>query len=344
MSHAARAICLAALCAVAPPVHADEASEFWRGKTVTIVVGGSAGAGFDAYARLLSRHLGRHLPGNPSIVVTVMPGAASNTMGAWIANIAPHDGTFIGAPISSQPLAPVLDDVSQLHYDPTKLNYLGSASEDVFLCVARRDGPAKSFADALTHEVVMGGSGETSQTGYMPMLLNNLLGTKFRLVYGYPGSREMMTAMERREIDGMCSLGWTSLKAQHGDWLRDDRLAILVQERVKGDPEIDRMGVPRAGDFARDDETRKILDIVYSQELFGRPYFVAADTPAERVAALRSAVVDAWRDPDLLADAVRVGLDIKPMSGARMQAMLADIYAAPEELKRRARVAIRPPK
>lgn len=325
-------------------VQAQEPAAFWRGKTITIVVGGSTGGGFDAYARLMSRHMGRHIPGNPAIVVTAMPGAAGNMAADWISNVAPKDGTVIGAPISTQPLAPILEEPGTLRYDVAKLNYLGSAAQDVFLCVERADGPLKTFADAFTFSALMGGFSETSQTGYLPVLLNNTIGTKFRVVYGYNGSREVTLAMARGEVDGLCGMGWASLRAGHAADMREGRLVLLVQEHFTGLPELNERGVPRATDFAKTDAARRILEIVYAQELFGRPYFVAAGVPGERVEALRDAMMASWRDPELLADAQRLDLDISPMSGSDMQALLSRIYASPEELKQRVREAIRPPK
>ena len=328
--------------ALAAPALAQE--DFYRDRSIDLYIPTTAGGSFDVYGRLAARHLGRHIPGNPNVIVTGMAGAAGNTMAAYVATVAPRDGTIIGAPISTLPLAPILEDASALRYDPTKLQWLGSAAEDVFMCVVRRNGPLKTFADAFTTPAIMGGSSETSQTGYAPMLLNNILGTKFRVVYGYPGTRELMTSMERGEIDGLCSMGLTTLRTQFPSFLKNESITVLVQERVTGDREMDAMGVPRAGDFARTEDDKAILDMIYAQELFGRPYFVSGDVPADRVEALREAIMAAWRDPELLAEAQKTGLDVSPMSGQAMQQLLTRIYGKPDELKRRALAATRPPK
>ena len=323
------------------PAAAEDLSAVWRGKTVSILVGTSAGGGYDTYARMLGRYFGKHIPGNPNVVVTNMPGAASNTMAGYVAGVAPKDGTVIGAPFSTQPLAGVLDDPGQLRYDVMKLNYIGSANDDAFLCIVRKDAPAKRFEDVFKTEVVMGGTAETGSTGYLPLLLNNVLGTKFKVVFGYPGSREMTMAMQKGEVHGQCGMGWSSMLTQYKDLIKNDEVTLLVQERMKGHPDMDRLGVPRSGDFAKTDEQRRILEIVYAQETFGRPYFVAPEVPRERVEALRRAFLETWQDPELLAEAEKMNLEVGPISGEDLQGMLARIYANPPELLAKAREAIR---
>ena len=326
--------------------HSSRAQEslaaVWRGKTITIVVGTSAGGGFDTYARLLSRHLGRHVPGQPTVTVTNMPGAASNSMSGYVANVAPKDGTYIGAPLSSQPLAPILEDATNLQYDPAKLHYIGSGADDFHLCVVRSDSAVKSFSDVLQHEIIMGGSSEISQTGYLPMLLNNVLGARFKIVYGYPGSREVVLAMEKKEVDGYCGASWSSLNSQFADLIKTKSIRLLVQESLRGSQELTQMGIPRAGDFARSDEQRKILNIVYSQELFGRPYFLAPGVPPERAKALDAAFAAAWRDPALLREAENANLPIAPIAGVEIRNILQEIYGSPPDLLAKARQAIRP--
>ena len=326
---------------LAAPAGAQDPASFWRGKTVSIIVGTSPGGGYDAYARILGRHIGKHLPGSPNVVVSNMPGAASNTMSGYVASVAPKDGTVIGAPFSTQPLAPILDEAGQLRYDPTKLNYIGSANEDTYICVMRRDGPLQTFADAFSIEAVMGGTAETGSTGYLPFLLNNVLGAKFKVVFGYPGSREIMMAIDKNEVHGMCGLGWSTLHSQYAEFLKTDRIFPLVQESLKGNPEMDRLGIPRSGDFAKTNEQRRILEIIYAQKTFGRPYFVAPEVPKDRVEALGKAFMETWKDPELLAEAKKMDLEIGPISGAELQRILERIYANPDDLKRKAREATR---
>ena len=320
---------------------AEDLASVWKGKTVTIVVGTSAGGGYDTYARILGRYLGRHIPGNPSVVVTNMPGAGSHLMGGYISGVAAKDGTFIGAPFSAQPLGPVLEDAAQLRYDPARLHYLGSADVDAFLCIIGKNAPVKTFAQTFQSELIMAGTAETGSTGYLPVLLNNVLGTKFRMVVGYPGTREMTNAIEKGEVHGMCGMNWSSIQTQYANMLKAGEISILAQESLTGHPEMDRMGVPRTGDFAKTDEQRRILDIVYSQQLSSRPFFVAAEVAPERVAALRKAFMDTWKDPELLAEAGKMGLQVGPVSGEDVQAFLAKIYASPPDLLQKAKEAIK---
>ena len=340
-----RALMLAAavltICAAVAGAKAQDLSSVWKGKTVTIVVGTSAGGGYDTYARMLGRYMGRHIPGNPNVVVTNMPGAGSHLMGGYISGVAAKDGTFIGAPFSAQPLGPVLEDAAQLRYDPAKLHYLGSADVDAFLCIVGKNSPVKNFADAFKTEMIMAGTAETGSTGYLPVLLNNVLGTKFRMVVGYPGTREMTNAIEKGEVHGMCGMNWSSIQTQYANMVKTGEISILAQENLTGHTEMDRMGIPRTGDFAKTDEQRRILDIVYSQQLSSRPYFVAAEVPTDRVTALRKAFMDTWKDPDLLAEAGKMGLQIGPVSGEEVQAFLAKIYASPPDLLAKAKEAIK---
>ena len=340
-----RALMLAAAvlttCAAVAGAKAQDLSSVWKGKTVTIVVGTSAGGGYDTYARMLGRYMGRHIPGAPNVVVTNMPGAGSHLMGGYISGVAAKDGTFIGAPFSAQPLGPVLEDAAQLRYDPAKLHYLGSADVDAFLCIVGKNSPVKNFADAFKTEMIMAGTAETGSTGYLPVLLNNVLGTKFRMVVGYPGTREMTNAIEKGEVHGMCGMNWSSIQTQYANMVKTGEISILAQENLTGHKEMDRMGIPRTGDFAKTDEQRRILDIVYSQQLSSRPYFVAAEVPTDRVTALRKAFMDTWKDPDLLAEAGKMGLQIGPVSGEEVQAFLAKIYASPPDLLAKAKEAIK---
>ena len=187
----------------------------------------------------------------------------------------------------------------------------------------------------------MGGTAETGSTGYLPVLLNNVLGTKFKVVFGYPGSREIMMATDKNELHGMCGLGWSTLNQQYADFVARDRVFPLVQESLKGNPEMDRLGIPRTGDFAKTPEQRQILEIIYAQKIFGRPYFVSADAPTERIEALGKAFMETWRDPELLTEAQRLNFEIGPIDGAELQAILARVWAAPEDIRRKTREAIR---
>lgn len=320
---------------------AQNPSTYFKGKTITIVVGSSTGGGYDTYARLFARYLGKHVPGEPLVIVSNMPGAGSNIAATYVARIAPKDGAYIAAPYAAQPLEPLLDDSANLKYDPTNVSYLGTAASDVFLCIVRSDAPATTFADAFKTQLIMGGTAENGATGYLPILLDNVLGTKFKMVFGYPGTREITLAIQRGEIQGMCGMNWSSINSEYVDLYKSGRVTILAQENAKGVPELNKLGIPLTVSYAHDDEQRRILGIIYSQEFFARPYFVAAGVPEERVRILRRAFMDTWDDPGLARDAKNENFEVSPRSGEEVQSLLKQIYLSPPALIQKVTAAIK---
>ena len=272
-------------------------------------------------------------PGQPEHVVSNMPGAGSNAAVAHIYNVAPKDGTFIGAPQNSAIMDALFDamlgNARRLRHDATKLIHIGSATTDHYVCIARSDAPIKTFKEALTQEFLIGASQPGTSTRDYPAMLNNTTGAKIKQVSGYPGTREITLAIEKNEVHGLCGFSWSSLQAQKPDWIKSGFIRVIVQEHDKGNPEINKMGVPLAVDFATSPENRKIMELIYSSETFGRPYLMAPDVPAERVAALRKAFMETMADKELLADAQRIGLAIDPISGEDLQKLAADIFATP---------------
>ena len=317
----------------APASAQDSVAAFYKGRQITMIVGSPPGGGFDIYARLTARHMGKYVPGNPNFVVTNMPGAASNASVGHIYNVAPKDGTVIGAPQNSAIMDALFDallgSARRLRHDATKLIHIGSATVDHYVCIGRGDGPIKSFKQALTEEFLIGSSQPGTSTRDYPAMLNNTTGAKIKQVSGYPGTREITLAIEKNEVHGLCGFSWSSLNAQKPDWVKSGFIRVIVQEHDKGNPEINKMGVPLAVDFATSPENRKIMELIYSSETFGRPYLVAPDVPAERVAALRKAFMETMQDKELLADAQRIGLAIDPISGEDLQKLAADIFATP---------------
>jgi tripartite-type tricarboxylate transporter receptor subunit TctC len=336
LSRMAMALC-ASMCTSA--IHAQDSATFFRGKTITVAVGTSAGGGYDTYARLFARYFGKHVPGEPTVIVSNMPGAGSNIAATYVARVAPKDGLYIAAPFAAQPLGPILDDAGDMKYDPSKVNYLGTAMSDVFLCMVRPDAPATTFDEMFTKQVVMGGTAESGSTGYLPIVLNNVLGTKFKVVFGYPGTREITTAMQRAEIDGMCGMNWSSMVSQYAHLLRDKQVKIVAQEHDKGDPAMNKMGVPLTFSKAKTEEQKSILEIIYSQEIFARPYFVASEVPADRVKVLRDAFMATWKDPDLIKEAEKMNLDVGPTSGEDVQKLLLKVYQSSPDRLRQAKEA-----
>src|ERR1043166_5056435 len=261
MSCRIAALAAAAVCFAANIASAQDAVEaFYRGKTVTITVGSAVGGGYDAYGRLVGRHLGRHIPGNPTVVVQNIPGAGSNKAASYIALQAPKDGTAIGATQAIALTHPLMSD-QPLPHDPSKFITLGSANSSVYFCVIRSDAPAKSFAEAFAKEVLIGTSGEGASLREMPIMLVNVLGVKLRLIGGYAGSREIMIAMERNEVHGMCGMDWSSFITQQRDWITSGFVRLLAQEDLKGHPEMNKMGVPLTLSFAKNAEDRQGLEV-----------------------------------------------------------------------------------
>ena len=322
----------------------ESLAQFYKGRQITVVVGSSAGGGYDIYARLLARHMPKHIPGNPSILVTNMPGAGSNAAAAYIYNIAPKDGTFIGAPQNSAIMDALFDvllgNARRLRHDATKFIHIGSATTDHYVCIARSDAPVKTFKDALTQEFLIGASQPGTSTRDYPAMLNNTTGAKIRQVSGYPGTREITLAIEKNEVQGLCGFSWSSLNSQRPDWIKSGFIRVIVQEHDKGNPEINKMGVPLAVDFATSPENRKIMELIYSSETFGRPYLMAPGVPEDRVATLRKAFLDTMRDPGLLADAQRIGLAIDPISGEDLQKLSAEIFATPPDFVQKVKQAL----
>jgi tripartite-type tricarboxylate transporter receptor subunit TctC len=330
LSPRARAAVLAGLCMASPAAAQDSVEQFYRGKSINIYIGSSAGGGYDSYARILGRYMSKYIPGNPTIV----PQAAG-----YVYTVAPKDGTAIGAIFPGSILQPLIGDAA-IQHDPAKLIYVGSANSDVYTCVVRTDAPVKTFGDLMTTEMIVGASNEGGTTRDMPTMSNNVLGAKFRVVTGYAGTQEIALAVERNEVHGICGFGYTSLLTIRPQWVPNGTVRILVQENIKGSPELNQMGVPRTVDFAKTAEDRQIIELVYSQGVFGRPYILPPGVPADRVAALRKAFMAALQDKELLAEAKRIKLDIEAISGEDLQNMVSKLFATPANIVERAKQSL----
>ena len=332
-------IAVMARLAVAPAAAQDSVEAFYRGRTMTFMIGSNVGGGYDAYARLVGRHIGTYIPGRPLVVPSNMAGAGGNTVSNYVYNVAPRDGTVVAATSPGSLLDPLLGDKTALRHDPLKFNYIGSATGEVFTCILRKDAGVQKFEDAFSKEVIIGVSGGTTHD--MPRALVNVLGVKFRLVSGYPGTREIAFAMDKGEVQGLCGQGIANISWQRPDWfVEGSPVRVLVQESIKGDPELTRRGVPLALDFAKTREQRQILEIVYAQGVFTRPYFMAPDVPAERVEAVRKAFAQALADPELLAEAGKQMLAVNLLAGAELDGMIRAIYATPPDIVEKVRKAI----
>src|SRR5215475_9405591 len=240
------------------------AADYYAGKTLELVVGGDAGGGYDIYARTLARHLIRHIPGAPSIIVKNMPGAGSTRAGIYISTVAPKDGTSIAAMMPGAIIGPLLDDKPNLQFDPTKVIYVGTADSGVRMCTTYQNSKLKRFEDAQRTKTILGASAAGGATRDYAYLHNHTAGTKFDVVSGYQGTVDSALAMERGEVDGMCGWDWSSVKSQKSDWVRENKLNLLAQVSLEPLPELTEMGVPHIWSFVPKEDDRRVAELVVS--------------------------------------------------------------------------------
>ncbi len=334
------ATCLAAFQSTSCAAQ-DNPAAFYKGRQITVVIGSSAGGGYDTYGRLLSRHLGRHVPGNPTVVASNMPGAGSNAAANHIMTAAPKDGTFMAIVFASVIVEPLLGERGRQKFDASKIAFVGNANKEVFGCAVRAQSDIKSFEDMRKREVVTGASAAGGATADFPTMLNTFMGTKIRIVRGYPGTREITLAIEKGEVEGACGLAWSTTSVQYPRTLAEGQpLRIILQEDMTGHPVLNAAGIPTSGQIAKGETERQALSLFYAQNLFGRPFIASPEVPADRMAALRAAFDAAMKDPELLADARKLNVDIIPNSGAEVQQLVAGMYATSADVVARVRKAL----
>ncbi|HEY1506620.1 MAG TPA: hypothetical protein VGF92_20115 [Stellaceae bacterium] len=326
--------------AVAQPAYAQDAvAQFYKGKQLKLYVASTPGGGYDSYGRLLAQYIGKYIPGNPTILPQNMPGAGGNRLAGYLYAVAPKDGTEFGIIFPGAVLDPLIG-TQQVQDDPSKLLYMGSANVETFVCIMRADAPVKTYADVFKTKVTLAASAAGGSTVDMPALENNLLGAQWHVVRGYPGSREISLAVEQGEAQGNCGVGVSSIEVEHPDWQTSGQYKVIAQETNKGHPLLDSLHIPLVYSFAKSDEQREVMELAYSQEIFGRPFVMPPSVPKERVDALRKAFMAALADKDLLADAKKQRLDIQPISGEDVQALVAKVYALPPNVVAKAKEAL----
>lgn len=315
----------AALVATGPlGASAQPVADFYKGKTIELHIGYTSGGGYDVYGRIVARHMGKYIPGNPQIVPKNTPGAGSLRAANWLYAAAPKDGTALATVARGAAFDPLLG-VTAAQYDGNKFNWIGSANNEVSVCVSWHDSGVTSFQDLLKKELVVGGTGPTADTDQFPRVINAVLGTRMKIVPGYPGGNDVSLAMERGEVKGRCAWSWSSVLATRQDWVRNKRIHVLVQLALQKHPELP--DVPLVMDLARTDEERAMLNLVFARQTMGRPFMAPPGVPAERIAALRKAFMDVMKDKELLAEAEKMSLEISPVSGEELQALVARGYA-----------------
>jgi tripartite-type tricarboxylate transporter receptor subunit TctC len=336
LSHAgAAALCLLAATASA---QADAVSDFFKGKTLSLIAGFPPGGGYDTYVRVLARHFGRFIAGQPAVVASNMPGAGSLTAANHIYNKAAPDGLTLAMFASSAAMEPLLGNRAA-QFDNTKFSWIGSMSNDVAYCALwQAPGVAATFNEMLTKETIFGGGAPAAITFQHPMVLKNVLHANIRVIQGYAGTRDINLAMQRGEVHGTCGLFGSSIKSSFAEDFKAGRLKVVIQ---MGNKKSDEFGaVPSVFDYAKTDEERAVLDVHFRQLLLGRPVAGPPGIPADRLKALREALTATMKDPEFLAEANKAGLDIDPASVEEVEELLKRFAAFPPAVFRKAQEAI----
>ena len=335
MRSAASSITTAAAALTAAPLAWGQAApDFYRGKTVDLQIGYSVGGGYDVYARMLAPFMAKHIPGNPSIVPKNMEGAGSLRLANWLYNVGPKDGTAFGTIGRGTGFDPLFGHRGA-QFDGGKFTWIGSANDEVSVCVVW-NGRTKiaKFEDLLTTPLTVGGTSAAADTDQFPLVMNGVLGTKMKVVTGYPGGNDVNLAMERGEVDGRCGWSWSSVRSTRPQWLAEKKVTILVQLALH--KHADLPDTPVIIDLAKTDEQRQILKLIFARQALGRPFLAPPGIPAARAEALRTAFMDTMRDKDFLAEAEKAQLEITPVDGAGVQKLVANLYQSPPAVVKKA--------
>lgn len=324
---------LALFGALANPAFAETPAEFYKGKTVELYIAYSAGGGYDLYARMVARHLGRHIPGNPQVVPKNMEGAGGLRLANWLYSAAPRDGTVIGATSRNIAFEPLIGNKGA-QYDSSRFTWLGSANDEVSTCVSWHTSGVATIGDAMKKELIIGAIGTADDTYQYPRLLNNTIGTKFKIVPGYPGNNDISIALERGEVAGRCGWSWSSVKSTRAAWLKEKKINILVQVSLSKHPDLP--DVPLIMDLAKGDEQRQMFRLIFARQVMGRPFQSTPDVPADRLQALQTAFMATMKDPAFLAEAEKARFEITPVSGPDIATLVAEILKMPPALAQRA--------
>jgi tripartite-type tricarboxylate transporter receptor subunit TctC len=333
------ACAMAAVAVCAIPACAQAASTF--DKPIIIYVAGTAGGGIDLFARIMSRHLGKHLPGHPNVTVQDMPGAGGIRAANYLAQQAPKDGTaittFAGGPI----LEPLVGS-RKTNYDSSQFTWIGALTKDTGLCIAWAGSGFKTIEDAMKKQMVVAGTGAGSDTDTWPVILNELIGTKFKLVTGYQGTKETVMAIERGEAQGRCTFSLSALRTAKPDWLRDKKINVLLQvalERSKAFPDV-----PLVLDYVKKPQDRQLVELMAGTTSMARPFAGPPSMPADRAKLLRHAFDETMKDPAFVAEMTKVHADVDPTSGEELQKLVARLYATPKPVVERVKKFLNPPK
>jgi tripartite-type tricarboxylate transporter receptor subunit TctC len=317
---------------------AQSPADFYRGKTVDLYIAYSVGGGYDLYARLLARHLGKHIPGNPTVVPKNMEGAGGLRLANWLYQAAPRDGTVIGATSRSVAFEPLLGNKGA-QYDASKFTWLGSANDEVSVCVAWHTSGVTKFEDLLSKELTVGSTGTADDTYQFPRFVNNVLGTKMKIITGYPGGNDVSLAMERGEVGGRCGWSWSSVKSIRMSWVTEKKMHLLMQFSLA--KHADLPDVPLIMDLARTDEQRQMFRLIFARQVMGRPFQGPPGIPADRLRALQQAFMDTMKDKEFLAEAEKAQFEITPVAGEAIEKLVAEAHRTPLAVAEKAGLLIK---
>ncbi len=309
---------------------AASVADFYKNKKMSIIIGSTVGGGYNQYGRLLGRNMGRHIPGNPTFIPKNMPGAGGRRALAYIAKVAPKDGTVLGILVRSTFFDKLMYPKKAIDVDPTTLTWIGSANKEVGTCIAWHTSNFKTLEDMQKRVSMMGSSGPASSGTIFPKVLNEVAGTKMRIILGDPGSTQVHLAMERKEVTGRCGMGWDSLMSRYRSWYFDKKVYLFLQIGLNKHPKLP--DVPLLIDLARNDKERQMLVLFSAPNDMGRPYFGPPKIPADRLKALQVAFLDTMKDKKFLREAKKLNVAISPMSGPDVAALVQKIWDTPADV------------
>jgi tripartite-type tricarboxylate transporter receptor subunit TctC len=333
------ALAAAVLVGVAPGVApADSIEDFYKGKTVTIIVGYPPASGYTLYGQMLAKYWSDHIPGRPNVIVQSMPGAGSIKAANYVYSVAPKDGTALGI-FSIGALIDELFGLSTTRFDSTKYGWVGNMDESVGVCVVKSASGVRKFDDLLQKEILFGGTGPSGGATQAAIALTRLYGAKIKLIKGYPGAQDVVLAMDRGEVQGVCGITIAVLKSRLAQQIASRELIPIIHDAMKPHPELP--GVPSVYDFAKSDDDRKVLDLLFGWRVLGRPLAAPPGVPKERLAALRKSFDAAVSDKRFVADAAKAKLDIAPASGEVVANLVARFFSHSKDTIKRAADAVR---
>jgi tripartite-type tricarboxylate transporter receptor subunit TctC len=324
------------LGALSTRAHAQSVEDFYRGRSVRLTVAAAVGGGADLYARVLARHLGKHIPGHPTFVIQNTPGAAGLLVARQLQNSAPGDGSVVTLLQRNNLLEPLLSE-RDVGFDPRKVTWLGSLNKDTYLIFSWHTSGVRTVEDAMKKELILGNTGGGNENVTFPLLLNQTVGTKFKLVRGYKGSGDLAIAIERGEVQGR-AITWTTLRGDHPDWLSEKKVDVVVQFALKRNPDLPE--VPSAMEFVKDEKDRRLYQLLFATLEAGRPFAIAKGTPPDRVAALRKAFAELSQDGEFLRELQQRGGSVEYLTGEEVEQLISSIYATPRDVIDRARALV----